>query len=470
MNSSTYSKGLPVITACAAIVTLLFVWPDDSLVELEKRVPGRDRTISQHDEEYVDIALAGELVRGTGVPEPAPFFGSWPRFRGTNLDGIFHHESIDIAGQWPNNGPRQLWAIEVGEGHAGAAIQAGRVYILDYDRNRKRDVLRCLSLRDGDEIWNYSYPVTVKRNHGMSRTVPTVTEHYVVSMGPKCHVTCLDAKSGRLLWAIDLVKQYDAKVPLWYAGQCPLIDQDERVILAAAGTALMIAVDCATGRVIWETPNPDKWKMTHSSIIPMEFRSRPMYIYCASGGVVGVDSQSGAMIWQSDQWKISIATIASPLPAGDGAIFLSGGYNSGSLMLQLSETAGIISAEPAFRLDAKTFGATQQTPILYQDHIYGVRPDEQLVCLDLKGNIVWTSTSSVKFGIGPFMIANGLIFAMNDTGLLRLIEAGPDRYNQLAQAQVIPNAVDAWGPMALASGRLILRDLTRMICLDVRSP
>ena len=468
MKAPTLSLALPLIVACLAIVAILFIWPGASQVTLEKRVPGRDRTNVQPPEEHVDIALAGELVQGNGVPQLFPFApSSWPRFRGANLDGILNDNSITIATNWQEHAPRQLWSLEVGEGHAGAAIHAGRVYLLDYDRPRKRDVIRCLSLKDAAEIWSYSYPVTVKRNHGMSRTVPAVTNKYIVSMGPKCHVTCLDAISGRFLWALDLVRQYGAKVPLWYAGQCPLINTDDQVILAPAGSALMIAVDCATGRIIWETPNPHQWKMTHSSIIPMDYDGRRLYLYCASGGIVGVDSQNGSILFASDQWKISIATIASPLPVGDGRIFLSGGYNSGSMMLQLAESAGQISAQPLFRLDPKTFGAAQHTPILYQDHIYGIRPDEQLVCLDLQGNVVWTSTSSVKFGIGPFMIANGLIFAMNDTGLLRLIEATPAGYHQLAQAQIIPDAADSWGPLALASGRLILRDLTRMVCLDI---
>ena len=42
-----------------------------------------------------------------------------------------------------------LWSIELGEGHAGAAVRDGRVYVLDYDRQAEADVLRCLSLADG---------------------------------------------------------------------------------------------------------------------------------------------------------------------------------------------------------------------------------------------------------------------------------------------------------------------------------
>ena len=75
-------------------------------------------------------------------------------------------------------------------------------------------------------IWAYRYPNEVKRNHGMSRTVPAVIDKYVVSLGPKCHVLCLDPADGRRRWMLDLVRQYGARVPEWYAGQCPLVETD----------------------------------------------------------------------------------------------------------------------------------------------------------------------------------------------------------------------------------------------------
>ena len=87
-------------------------------------------------------------------------------------------------------------------------------------------------------------------------------------------------------------------------------------------------------------------------------------------------------------------------------------------------------------------------------------------CLTLEGKPVWTSGSGQQFGLGPFILADGLLFAMNDNGLLRLIEATPDKYVLLAQSQVLKGR-ESWAPLALAGGRLIARDLTRMVCLDV---
>jgi outer membrane protein assembly factor BamB len=173
------------------------------------------------------------------------------------------------------------------------------------------------------------------------------------------------------------------------------------------------------------------------------------------------------MLWKSPEWRIRIAAIPSPLVVGDGRLFLTGGYNAGSLMLQLKEKDGKVSAEPLFRLKPKVFDSPQHTPIFFEGHLYAVRADGQLACADLNGKVLWASGSAHRFGLGPYMIASGLLFVMNDTGVLTLAQATPQGYKQLAQAAIFEDGHDAWGPMALAAGRLILRDMTRMVCLDV---
>ncbi len=462
MKESTIAKTIPVGLAIVGLV-LLYVWLSaDAAIDLTERVP-IDHGIVATTLDGNDVELRGEFIQFDGVPSELP--GAWPRFRGPNLDAISSDENVTLARIWPANGPKVLWSIDVGEGYAGAAVLAGRVYVLDYDREKQADTIRCLSLADGREIWRYSYTVKVKRNHGMSRTVPTVTDKYIVTMGPKCHVTCLDSMTGQFHWVLDLVRDFGAKVPPWYAGQCPLIEGD-KVIIGVGGEPLMIAVDTATGEVVWRSPNPKRWLMTHSSVIPAEFASRRMYVYCASGGVVGISAEDGGILWEITDWKIRIANVPSPVVAGDGLIFLSGGYNAGSMMLKLTQDGDKITAAPAFRLEPEVFGSPQHTPIFYDGYIYGVGADGQLNCLDLDGKVVWTSTSTHTFGLGPYTIANGLIYVMNDSGLLTLAEATPSGYVQLSQAKVLEGP-ESWGPMAIASGRLILRDMNRMICIDV---
>lgn len=452
---------LGVLTV-AAVALATWLWASHSPLPLDARIPGADRSEDQPATQEAPVYLAGTFVSGDGVP--ASLDGSWLAFRGNQHDGISHEET-SLLSQFPSAGPTSLWEIPVGEGYAGAAINNGRAYLLDYDQTARADVLRCLSLSDGKDIWRRSYASDVKRNHGMSRTTPAVGEGVVVTLGPLCKVLCVDAQNGAYKWGLDLVRQYRTKVPPWYAGQCPLI-ADGKVILAPGGSSLLIALDPQTGKILWETPNPRAWQMTHSSVIPMEFGGYHMLVYCGSGGVVGVDAQDGKVLWETTAWRVKIATVPSPLPLEDGRIFLTGGYDAGSMMIRLVPSAGSFKVETLYTLRPEIFGAEQQTPIYYQGNIYGVIPGGQLVCLGLDGKPKWTSGTS-KYGIGPYLVADNRIWLLNDTGTFSLVAADPAEFRPLAQAKIFPAGHECWGPMALANGKLILRDLRHLACLDI---
>ena len=462
--ASVILPGALAVLGIVFLVLWLSLGPDD---ELQARVPGLDRLGTPSIVENLVPPVAGEPIVSGGKPSDLP--GEWPWFRGPNGDGICD-DGVRLARKWPSGGPEVLWSVELGKGHAGPAVSGGCVYVLDYDSDPAvlADTMRCFSLDDGREIWRNSYPVEVVENHGMSRTVPAVVDDCVVSMGPKCHVACWDARTGACRWLLDLVVEYHATVPTWYTAQCPLIDRG-RVILAPSGDAFMIAVDYETGEVIWESPKLYNWEMTYVSIAPMEFAGRRMYVYCGTYGVAGISAEDGAVLWETTDWVGNMATCPTPVPVGDGRIFLCGGYEAGSLMLQLKEENGRLVAETLFRLTPKQFDSEQHTPIFFDGHLFGVRTKDgglQMACINLAGDEVWNSGTH-KLGRGPYMVADGLIFAMDDHGLLRLAEATSAAYKPLDQFQALQRGRDAWGPMALVAGRLIVRDLTRMVCLDV---
>jgi outer membrane protein assembly factor BamB len=464
LRSPQLRRFIPAAAGGVAALTL-GVWLFRGPGELLPRLPGTDHPPGTDATAAVNPVLGGQRIAGSG--QPGGESGGWPEFRGAGRSGI-STESTPLARSWGPGGPRELWAIDAGEGYGGAAVLNGRVYLIDYDQQERHSAFRCLSLADGAEIWRYTYPLTVKRNHGMSRTVPAVTDRFAVAMDPKCNVVCVDADTGELRWGLNLVREFGSTIPPWYTGQCPLID-GETVILAPGGSdALLVAVDLATGRPLWKTPNPRGWKMTHSSIMPMEFAGRRLYVYCGSGGVVGVSAEDGRILWDTADWRISIANVPSPLVLPEGRIFLSGGYNAGSMMLQLAEDGDRIAATTLFRLPPEVFGATQHSPVYHDGRIYGIRANGHFVCLDLAGNVVWSSGPAGQFGLGPFVVAGELVFAMNDSGTLTLFEASPEQYTPLARAQVLKGR-ESWGPLALAGGRLIARDLTRLVCLDVAS-
>jgi outer membrane protein assembly factor BamB len=459
---------LPLLLATAGAVSIVLWIQQGSGRELRVRVPGLDRPAGAAAEaaEEQKAPVAGQPKTGDGIPSVVA--GQWPGFRGANRDAI-STDSTPLIRSWPAAGPPVLWSLELAEGYAGATVSGGRVYVLDYDEQAAADTLLCLSLDDGREIWRNSYPVLLTRNHGLTRTVPVLVGDYVITLGPRCHLACWDAASGICHWLIDLVLEHGTTVPRWYAGQCPLVDQD-RLIVAPGGEAMLIALDYKTGEVIWRSPNPRGWTMTHVSIVPLEFEGRRSYVYCGSGGVAGIAADDGSLLWDSTVWPEQFASSPSPVVIPDGRIFLSSGYGSdtGSLMLQLKNSGERIEAETLFKLTPKQFNAEQQTPIVRDGHLYGVRKrgGGQLVCLDFNGKELWDSGSD-KFGHGPFLFADGLFFALDDKGVLTMAEAATAGYKQLGQHEVFPHGHDAWGPMAIVGGRLILRDMTRMVCLNL---
>ena len=50
-----------------------------------------------------------------------------------------------------------------------------------------------------------------------------------------------------------------------------------------------------------------------------------------------------------------------------------------------------------------------------------------------------------------------------------MAEVSPEQYNELGKAEIFVDGHDAWGPMAIVGGRLLLRDMTQMKCLDISS-
>lgn len=220
--------------------------------------------------------------------------------------------------------------------------------------------------------------------------------------------------------------------------------------------------------------------MTHTSVMPFDVDGVRQYVYAASGGVAGVAAEdgpawkAGEILW-THPWKVNFANCPSPLALGDGRLFLTGGYGTGSLILRIRQRRWQFVVEEERRLSARQFSAEHQTPVHYEGRLYGIMAKEagalgnQLVCLAPEGELLWSSGRANRFGLGPFLIADGLLVALEEKGTLTLAEASPNGYKPLAQARVIADGYEAWGPMALAAGRLILRDLTRMLCLDLRS-
>ena len=444
--------------------------PADALVE---SVPGMDGQTQKQGPAEEAVRIGEVFEKLDGVPAPA-LVGVWEGFRGRDFSNIVAAPG-SLAGSWSTNGPRVIWSVSLGEGHAGAAVRNGCVYVLDHDEPSRADLLRCFSLADGRELWRRGYKINLKRNHGLSRTVPAVSEHFVVTMGPKCQVMCVNAGTGDFLWGMDLERQFGTRVPDWYTGQCPLIDGDVAVLAPCGTNVFMLGVDCASGRTVWSTPAPGKWLMSHASVAPASFDGKKMYVYAAINGMAGVSAEGedrGRILWQTEEWKPAVI-VPSPIVMPDGRIFVTAGYGAGSMVFQVRREGAGFKVETLRKYGPRQgFASEQQTPVFFQGRLFGILPKDagpcrnQLACADPEGRILWTSGKETRFGMGPVMVAGDRFLILDDVGSLTMARATTEGFQPMGEAKVL-DGQDAWAPFALAGTRLLLRDSKRMVCVEL---
>jgi len=455
------------------IVVFAYWFSYNPTTDLSVSLPGLD-SIPANDLstiEKVDIGAEFKLFE----EEISTMKGEWLRFRGSHFDNIVS-DNIPLIKSFGSAGPKIVWEVALGEGHAAPVIQKGKVYLLDYLEKEKKDALRCFSLLTGNELWRRSYDVHIKRNHGMSRTIPVISGNFLLTIGPLGHVMCVDPQNGDLKWTLDLVSNYDVQIPFWYTGQCPLIDNGV-AILATGGKAILIGVDCESGEILWETPNPDSLQMSHSSVMPMTLGNKKTYVYAAIGGVVGVSadkSDTGKLLWKTNAFDPSVIA-PSPLVLKNDEVLLTAGYGAGSARVKIDKNNYKVKVLNAYK-PKDGLASEQQTPVLIGDRVYGILPKDagslrnQMACYSVNdlNKPLWTSGKTNRFGLGPFIYADGKFYILSDDGTLHIATVNDNGFKLEDSFRVIEGH-DAWGPFAIADGRLLMRDSKKMVCLNIRA-
>jgi outer membrane protein assembly factor BamB len=476
-------KEVIIVAVAASVFAIILFWwlLSDQPLRLGERVPGMDDRPKA--EAKSDSVIIGQFFDTLGtMDEVIP--GDWPRFRGKDLDNISKDPTL-LAESWDTSGPAIIWRTTLGEGYAGPAVHNGRVYLLDYNERKKADALRCFSLSSGKELWRRWYYVDLKRNHGYSRTIPAVTDKYVVTVGPRSHVMCCDPLSGKMFWSIDMEKEFGIPgtekgriTPDFYSGQCPLID-DGVAVLAPGGKALMIGVDCATGKILWRTPNADSIRMSHSSVIPMVIYGKRMYVYNGVGGVCGVSAEKtdiGKLLWSTTVWSPA-TTAASPLFLGNNEIAVFGSYGAGGARIVINATgSGYTATVKEQHKATEGLASDQQTPVILGNYIWSVLPEnagalkKQLVCYKKSDLLtaVWSSGKENRFGrgLGPYIVSGNNLYLLDDDGNLYFYKMQDTKVTLISSHKIL-KAVEAWGPMAIAGKYLIMRDARNLLCLNI---
>ena len=418
----------------------------------------------------------------------------WPQYLGPTRNSISPQKGLLRA--WPEKGPEVLWTTPVGRGFGGPVIKDGKVYLLDRD-DKVGDMLRCLDLANGKELWNFAYDAPGTVMFPGSRSVPAVDGDKVYSCGHNGDLYCIDTKTHKPIWNKNVWKDFGGdKLPFWAITQCPLVCGDLVIVASQAPQAGVVAYEKLSGNVKWKTPPVGLISYVSPALVKVDGKDHVVMITGSTnpfqrtspvdelGNVVGIEPLTGEILWKFDKWQCHIP-VASAVDAGENRMLIAGGYELGALMIKVEKKAdGSYAAAELFR--TKQFGDQTKPPVLYKGHFYAEYGTNErrdgMVCMNMDGKILWQTKRSPDFNKGSMILADGLILANDGARSLYLLEPDPSGFKQLASAELFPEAAAGsendmasrvggrnqnWAPMALADGKLLLRDQTRLKCVKV---
>ncbi|MBT3374972.1 MAG: PQQ-binding-like beta-propeller repeat protein [Lentisphaerae bacterium] len=409
----------------------------------------------------------------------------WPQYRGPERSGV--SRETGLARAWPESGPTVTWTLELGRGYGSPAVRGNEVYILDRPTGKpadqREDVLRCLDLDTGKELWSFAYAAPGRYSFDGTRSVPTVTDGHVYLVGPFGHAHCVDRKTHKAVWSVNLLERFGGDVPRWGFVQSPLLDDDVLIVAPQGKQGFLVGLDAGTGETRWASPPLSGRSCYASPVVATLAGVRQVVI--ATGGqaargrhaavkgtVAAFAAEDGRLLWTYDGWQCR-NPIADPVPVDTERVFIAGGYGAGAVMLRVVKADGGLAVEEASRVPG--WKGQIQTPILHDGVIYannsGKGGKGGLTCLSLDGKTRWASSqveNGPVFDRGGVLVADGLIFAVDVRGSLRMVEANPEEYRELGSVPLLAGK-EIWAPLALSNGRLFLRDLTKMHCVDLRA-
>ncbi len=403
---------------------------------------------------------------------------NWNQYLGPNRDASI--EDVEIMESWPEQGPKKLWSFQLGAGYGGASIFDKEVFVLDRDPG-KMDILRCIDLESGVEKWNYAYEALGELPFPGSRAVPTVDNVHVWSVGPHGHFYCFDKVSGQPLWNHNLLEEFDGELSTWGVSQSPVIYQDLAIVAPSGAGAGVVAFDKITGELVWKSrplsghnfhvsPTLASFGGTDQVIMISPFDRRDSTL---THEVVSFDARTGEELWQYLGLR-SFATIAPATVIDEKRIFLTdcsydGSYDPVSIMIEISREEDEFAVKELFLTEEA--GCKMHPAVLFEDHLYlnHTGNPNQMKCLTLDGKVVWDSDSVPGFEMGGMILVNGLILNQNGkNGDIHLIKPSPEGYNELGKASFFDSdKSQAWSPPAFSQGKLIIRDMEKMVCIDL---
>ena len=402
----------------------------------------------------------------------------WPQWRGPRRDGI--SEEKGLAPAWLEGGPRVVWtANALGRGYSAPVIQGDRIWLTgDVD-----DELRIFALDlDGRPVWHTRNGAAWKGPYPGARASVAVSRGRLFHLNAHARVVCLEASSGRELWAVSLFEEFGGKNITWGMSECLLVD-GERVIVTPGGTrALMAALDVRDGSTVWRSdplrlgpsdpprhervaePAGDTDNAGYTSPILVELAGRRILVSCSLRHAFGVDAETGELLW-TRPLPTRFEVIASvPVLVGEG-LFVTAPDAGGGRFYRLESRDGGVVPESVWNtaLDTCHGGVVHVDGTLFGSWY---RAGKGWAALDAGTGRVQYELADVPKG--SILYADGRLYALSEEGEMLLLRPGEGEFVIEGRFRFVQGRVnDVWAHPVVWGKRMYLRYHERLVCYDI---
>jgi outer membrane protein assembly factor BamB len=398
----------------------------------------------------------------------------WTQYRGNAGDGLCGEQPLS---GWSGAGPKQLWTAKTPAGFSSCIVGNGKVFTIVSREMDGTLAETCVALdaETGKELWatptgraKYSGggDSGAEGNNGGDgpRSTPAVSGNKVYVYSANMVLSCLDARTGKVLWKKDIPQEFGGKNIGWESAMSPVIEGN-LVLIAGGGTGQsMLAFDKATGAVAWKAGNE---LMTHATPVVANIEGVRQVIFFMQSGLVSLESGTGKPLWHF-AFPYHVATGCSPVVSGN-VVFCSAGYDVGGAACQISRTGDSFEAKELWRIKGNAAVASLwSTPVCKDGYLYGMISFKKfatgpLKCVEVKtGAVKWEQPG---FGAGNVVLSGNNLVALSDDGQLVLVEANPTAYKEVARTKAISGK--CWSTPAISNGRLYVRSTKESACLDL---
>lgn len=383
----------------------------------------------------------------------------WPQWLGPQRDGVWREKGI--LTQFPQGGLKPLWRVPIGGGYAGPAVADGLVYVPDRQldpgqkdpanpflrtNSKGKERIVALDAKTGKQVWVYEYPCTYTMSYPAGpRTTPVIQDGKLWSLGAMGDLVCLDAKKGEVIWTKNLVKEYDAGVPVWGFAAHLLVEGDT-VISLVAKKPVVVAFDKNTGKEKWRALEIENAEIGYCPPTLLTLGGKRQLIIWHPEAVNGLEPASGKLLW-SYPWTIrSNLSVSTPRAVGKDQLFLTAFYNGSRLLeVKADQVKEVWRSKGRDEKDTQAIHSIMPTPFIEGTTAYGVCSYGQLRAIDLQagGKRLWedlTATGAMQ----PQRWANAFLtphgeryFLFNEKGDLIIARLTPKGYTQRDKAHLI---------------------------------